>query len=103
MIDPAKQGVKVFKCYFHTFSFYPGICPDSEPTTVTPTTTLPPPEPLPGDIRLNKTLIPTHYNVELQPYIYEEDDPEFAFKIIGQSTVFFRLVIFLYSIFIIPN
>ena len=47
------------------------------PTTVT-TTPAPTKEPLPEGLRLNKTLLPTHYNVELQPYIYQGDDFSFT-------------------------
>ena len=33
--------------------------------------------PLPESLRLNKTLIPMHYNLEFQPYIYDGDDFSF--------------------------
>ena len=57
------------------------------PETTDQTTTAAPTEaPLPEDLRLNRTLIPTHYNVELQPYIYDGDD--FSFD--GSVKLWFR-------------
>ena len=57
------------------------------PETTDQTTTAAPTEgPLPEDLRLNSTLIPTHYNVELQPYIYDGDD--FSFD--GSVKLWFR-------------
>ncbi|CAH1779550.1 unnamed protein product [Owenia fusiformis] len=51
-------------------------CPSS-PTTAMPPTTPPaattPPR-AEGGLRLNRTLIPSHYNIELKPYFYEGDD-----------------------------
>ena len=59
-------------------------------TTNVPATTTTPievtDEPLPTGLRLNKTLIPIHYNVELQPYIYDGDD----FSLDGNVKLWFR-------------
>ena len=52
----------------------------------TTTTAAPTEEPLPESLRLNKTLIPTHYNLEFQPYIYDGDD--FSFD--GSVRLWFR-------------
>ena len=60
-----------------------------ETTTASPTTTpmitttsTPTEAPVPDGVRLNKTVIPMHYNVELQPYLYEGDDFSFNGSVI---------------------
>ena len=52
----------------------------------TTTTTAPTQLPLIEGVRLNKTLIPTHYNLEFQPYIY--DGKNFTFN--GSVRLWFR-------------
>ena len=52
----------------------------------TTTTVAPTEEPLPESLRLNKTLIPTHYNLEFQPYIYDGEDLSFD----GNVRLWFR-------------
>ena len=56
----------------------------TSPTTTPMITTTPVPTeaPLPDGVRLNKTVIPMYYNVELQPYLYEGDDFSFNGRVI---------------------
>ena len=54
--------------------------------SATTTTTAPTELPFVESVRLNKTLIPTHYNLEFQPYIYDGDD--FSFN--GSVKIWFK-------------
>ena len=60
-----------------------GTSTNASDTTIT---VAPTEEPLPESLRLNKTLIPTHYNLEFQPYIYDGEDLSFD----GNVRLWFR-------------
>ncbi len=68
----------------------PDAATTAAPTTTTTTTTPPTEPPLPDGLRLNRTLLPVHYDIELQPYLYPGDD--FSFN--GSVTIWMTSVVF---------